>query len=119
MTKLEKQLIAMMAHGIWIEFHSGHRYIRCMENNEHSDGDTYNGYNFHDQLKKHNIMINNKIYGGVKEAIVIIDEVFELMHGYTLEVFFNSEINEVWDVKNTNTDYKNRITYSTNHGGLH
>lgn len=115
MTNLEKQLIAMMAHGIWIEFHSGHRYIRCMENQEEQDGETYNGYNFHDELIKHNFSINNKIYGGVKECILIVDEVFTEMYGYDLLDFYKTEIDTGFDVEYI-SDSDSRIDYNNGNG---
>jgi hypothetical protein len=92
MTTLEKQLIAISAHGIWIENAHGHRWIMC------SEEATENGYNFNEQLKKHQISINGKIYGGVVQAVQVIDKAYKQMHNISLEQWFNYAYSDEYDI---------------------
>ncbi len=75
MSDLEKRLISAMAMGIRIEFQDGHRWI-ISEPTEYFD--------FDNELCKHGIKINDKIYGGLIQALDIIDECLLKMDKETL-----------------------------------
>ncbi len=77
-TKLEKQLIMLSSMGITINIEDGHRWIMFDENN-----DFY--CDTHDLLDKN---ISTKVYGGVKEAILRIDNFFIKNNMPTLEERF-------------------------------
>lgn len=112
MSTLEKQLIAINAHGIWIEFAHGHRWICSSE--------SVTGFDFSAALESHSILVNNKIYGGVIEAILVIDEVFVKMFGHSLEQWFDDIIDLDFDIKaESSSGPKSRIDYNTKPGGLH
>lgn len=70
MTDLEKRLVALSDYGIVIHHNSGHRWLECVD---------IDGYNFSDELRKHGIYVNNKIYGGVLECLDVIDRALVLM----------------------------------------
>lgn len=110
LTTLEKQLIALAAHGIWIEHHNGHRYIRCKE--------TYNCFHFGVLLRKHEISVNNKIYGGVTEAIAVVDEVFKKIGRSTLEQWFDENIESEEVFSQSKVGVESRIDYDQPEGGL-
>lgn len=76
MTDLEKRLVALSSLGIWIEHADGHRWIRSAE--------TYNDFSYHDLLESHGIAVNNKIYGGVEEALDVVDRSLELVKAASL-----------------------------------
>lgn len=71
MTDLEKKLILLNRLGIWIEYADGHTWIRSEEN--------YNGWSYSSILKSHGVSVNTKIYGGLEEALDVVDRSFELM----------------------------------------
>ena len=66
-----KQLLALMQMGVRLEGRDGHVWIEC------EDIEPY-GYNLHTFLKDHGVLLNNKIYGGVLEAIDTIDEAMKM-----------------------------------------
>ena len=108
MTDLEKQLIVLSAFGIYITHQDGHRWIESAQ---------LENYNYSEELSKHGILVNNKIYGGVKEAIKVIDETWKMMYDRTLTDEFdstydvNDDIEYIWGHK--------RIDMTTEgHGGL-
>ena len=85
MTNLEKRLVALSHLGINITHESGHRWI---ESNENSD------FDFHEYLNKTGIILNNKIYGGVEDALNVIDACFKQNSDDTLLEFFEKYIEE-------------------------
>lgn len=109
LTDLEKRLIALGAFGFWIEFNSGHRYLRNV-NEDDLDGETYNGYEFFDCLKEKEILLNTKMYGGVIEVLDIIDIVLLKMHGHNLIQFYNDEITNS-DIYSKSRNPMSRITF--------
>ena len=64
MTQLEKRLIVLSQLGIRIEHRDGHRWI------EYTPSDTFD---FEHMLKMDGILLNNKIYGTLEDALNIID----------------------------------------------
>lgn len=100
---LANYLIACMDLGIRIESKDGHRWIQ-------SEKVEY--YDFYAELKKHDIALNNKIYGGYIEALEVIEKAFNLM-GRTLD---NYLIDKDELFYKSNSKY-NRIDTNTK-GGL-
>lgn len=85
-----KRLVALSAHGIYITHGDGHRWIECQE--------TDRGYSYDEELRKNGILVNNKIYGGVIEAIDVVDKTMKEMYGYSLLEWYDDFINEEWDM---------------------
>jgi hypothetical protein len=94
LTKLEKQLIAMSHLGIRIEIADGHRWIRSEETDD---------FYFHQELEKAGVLLNNKMYGGLVEAIQVIDRCMCLLRRPLLEDYFNSVFDKD-DVYSTSSD---------------
>lgn len=107
LTDLEKRLIVLSHLGITVNYADGHRWIYAIEGS---------GYDFNYELKKHGIMLNNKIYGSLSSALDIIDRCLELMgHKSLLESFFMDEYDILIPHRLDNT----RIDIvGTNEGGL-
>lgn len=114
MSDLEKKLIILSYLGITIEHADGHRWIEYHE--------TINGFSFDKELKEHGLLLNNKIYGGVLQAINVIDRAIYYMWEMDLLEFYNKiflsqnygvEIN--WD--SGHEDNRIKIT-ETGEGGL-
>lgn len=86
-TYRERRLIAAMSLGIHIEFQDGHRWIEAAD---FLDGDV----GFSGRLKAYGLLLNNKIYGGVDEALDVIDEALKAMDDKTLAERFNAYFDE-------------------------
>ena len=59
--------------GICIEEADGHWWINCVE--------TYCGFDYNKHLDKHGVSVNSKIYGGILEALAVIDDSLRLCGG--------------------------------------
>lgn len=95
-TKLEKQLIMLSAMGITINIEDGHRWICFDENND-------NYLELHTLLEKN---IHTKVYGGIKEAILLMDNFFIKNNMPTLEKKFDEIIDPVYDVEYIHVELK-------------
>lgn len=80
-TRREKRLIAAMCHGVYIDHRDGHRWIECDRDKE---------YNLHEMLRREGVMLNNKIYGGVDEALDVIDQALTSADFLSLEHDFDA-----------------------------
>jgi hypothetical protein len=110
LTIFEKQLIALSSLGIWIEHCDGHRWINSQETEY---------FNFHEELEKHGIALNNKIYGGIKEVIVVVDKCFELMGRKSLLDVFDGLFEEEKHAYFIFSDFESRIDIvNKGEGGL-
>jgi hypothetical protein len=86
LTDFEKRLITAMDYGIRIESRDGHRWIEC------SDVDLHNFYSFDAFLRRHGILLNNKIYGTYEDALDLIDKCFVMAgHKTLLESFWQDD----------------------------
>lgn len=82
MESLSKRLLALGQLSCWLEGTDGHIWIMSED-----DISTLNFI-----LKKSGIALNNKIYGGVLEALDTIDECLRLSNEKTLEEKFDEWI---------------------------
>ena len=88
-TKLEKQLIMLSVMGINITIADGHRWIEFNEYAEYDEKSI-------DLLEK---SISCKVYGGIKEAIIRIDNLFIKNNMPTLEQRFDENICPKFDIE--------------------
>ena len=110
LTDFEKQMVVLSAHGIYIEHQDGHRWINSTP---------LEYYDYDKDLAEHGIMVNNKIYGGVKEAIEVINETWRMMYSESLVESFDGRFDEEWDVNCCRDEPGNRITLTPKgRGGL-
>lgn len=109
LTDLEKQLIVLSAHGIYITHQDGYRWI---------ERSPLEYYNYDEELSEHGIMVNNKIYGGVKEAIAVVDETWKMMYGETLVETFDYAYYARFDIDPANAEHGRITKVEPGHGGL-
>jgi hypothetical protein len=89
LTDLEKQLIVLSAHGIYITHEDVHRWINSVPQE---------AYDYEKELDAHGILVNNKIYGGVKEAVEVINATWLIMYDETLVDTFDGLFDDRFDV---------------------
>jgi hypothetical protein len=116
LSSFSKRLIAFMSIGLSIQQADGHRWIYS------SPSERYEW--FDELLKKNGISINNKIYGGVVEAVKVVDEALMMcgVKGGLMEIYddeyFENEEYSVFDCSVGNV--KSRITKSKpGNGGIY
>jgi hypothetical protein len=116
-TELEKCLIVLMKNGIYIQHADGHRWIHCgnsIDSEEYDRGE----YSYDAELKKYGIQVNSKIYGGVCEAVVVVNETWKMMYNRTLIQEFDNWFDVEWDVAGVD-NWQSRIDrYEKGTGGL-
>ena len=86
MTSLEKRLIVLSNLGIRIEHKDGHRWI---------EDEATEYFHFDYILKKHGILLNNKIYGSLEDALDIIDHCLINMGKGSLEEMYYYDDHEI------------------------
>ena len=109
LTDLEKQLIVLSAHGIYITHQDGHRWI---------ERSPLEYYDYDKELAEHGLMVNNKIYGGVKEAIAVVDETWQIMYGGTLVETFDDMYDARVDIDPADAEHGRITKVEPGHGGL-
>jgi hypothetical protein len=110
LTSLEKVLMVISAHGIWIEHKDGHRWIECNPEPELT--------NFDEDLREAGVLLNNKIYGGVYEAIYVLNEAWKRVYGMSIVAEFEKYWEKEWDVELYKTDHKRITLVEEGKGGL-
>jgi hypothetical protein len=89
-TDLEKALIVMSFHGIYVEGGGAHRWIHFDEENEIYD---YDG-----ELQKYGISFNNKIYGGMIEAVMLVNYTWKMMYNQSLIEWYDKNVDDEWEI---------------------
>ena len=82
--KFWKRLLAAMQLGVYLQGRDGHIWIEC-------DGDS-DDYSLSSILDDSGVMLNNKIYGGILEALDTIDEALKMAGvAYTLLELYDEQ----------------------------
>jgi hypothetical protein len=87
MDALSKRLLSLGQLGCILYGQDGHIWIHSIDNEDNG-----RPYSIDSILKNAGVVLNNKIYGGILEALDTIDEAFKRANAPTLEESFCEEI---------------------------
>lgn len=78
---LTRRLLGLGQLGCLLQGRGGHIWIECVDTD----------YNLNEILNQKGILLNNKIYGGVLEALDTIDEALKIMGLRSLEEHYHED----------------------------